>query len=676
MAMARILALLLMLAITGPTTELRAEAVTLNFKEAEIGSVIDAMARITGRTFLVDPAVRGNITVISSKPLSADEVYAVFLSILRVHDFAAVEAGKVTKIIPVAKASQDLVLTDDGKSTARLPDDRIITRIHRLHNLQADKLVPILRPLLNTNSGQTSALAVKEGNTLIFTDRAGNVERLLQIVRRLDQASGGGLEMLRLEHADAREVVAVISGLELTSGRLSADQLRMAADARTNSILLQGDEEHLLRVKAMILHLDTPLAQGGDTQVVFLRYANAKDLVGILTGMELPEAARPDGSAPQSRTVQQRPDVNIQADENTNALIMTGPPAVIQSLQGIIRQLDIRRTQLMIEAVIAEVSTDQSVNLGVQWFGADTNMGAVSTNFPGSGVGINGLAMSDEKSITALAGVSGLSLGFFSGTAELFGKQFFNFGALINALGSNSDTNILSTPSLVTMDNQVAEIIVGQNVPFLTGSFSTATTGGNPFQTIERRDVGIKLRVKPQVNEGDIIRLDIEQEVSGVETNSAAYAAGTGSGLITNTRSIKTSVLVEDGKVLVLGGLISDDVQETVNKVLLLGDIPILGALFRHTGSKKVKRNLMVFLRPVILRDQTMSRRVALDKYDLIRQQQLGRDQDGVKLMPEERQPVLPDFNVFEEQHSYDPPPVPPEPAASTLPATQEDNPF
>jgi len=659
MSIRKSLLLLLLLGLLWPAgTLVSAENITLNFKEADIESVINAVAQITGKTFIVDPAVKGNITIVSSQPLRPDEVYAVFLSILQVHDFAAVESGKVIKITPIAKAGQDMIITANGDGALELPEDRLVTRIHKLQNLQADKLAPVLRPMLNPRSGQIAALAVKEGNSLIITERAGNVERLLRIVRRLDQDSGGGMEVLRLEHADAREVVAVITGLEIGSGRLTADQLRMAADSRTNSVLLQGDEAHLLRAKAMILHLDAPLAKGGDTQVLFLRYANAKDLVPILSGMEMPDASTPSAGgqvAAPRRTVQQRSDVNIQADEGTNALIMTGPPAVIQALQAVVRQLDIRRVQLMIEAVIAEVSTAKGVDLGIQWFGADAKHTGVigGTNFPGSGVGLSGVAAQADDSINALAGLGGFNFGLFSGSTKILGTEFFSFGALVHALATDGDTNILSTPSLVTMDNQEAEIIVGQNVPFLTGSFTQATTGvgGSPFQTIERRDVGIKLKVKPQVNEGDVIRLDIAQEVSSVEPSSVNYEAG----LTTNTRNITTSVLVEDGKVLVLGGLINDDVKETVNKVPLLGDIPLLGALFRYTSSERSKRNLMVFLRPVILRDQAMSRQISLDKYDLIRGQQVERDQSGVKLMFRERQPVLPEFNTFEEQEQQTP---------------------
>lgn len=678
----KILSVLLLLGLFWPPALLRAETFTLNFKEADIESVVTAVAKITGKTFVIDPAVKGNVTIISAQPLRAAEIYALFLSILQVHDFAAVDAGKVIKIIPVAKAGQDLVVTADGELPLNLPEDRIVTRIYRLRNLQAEKLVPVLRPLLGSRAGQTSALAVKEGNALIITERAGAVERLLQIARRLDQDSGGGIEMIRLENADAREVVAVLTGLELgATGRLSADQLRLAADGRTNSILMQGDEHHLLRIKAMIIHLDTPLAKEGDTQVVFLRHANAKDLVPILSGVDLQATAVSPGVAgagvpgrlPQQvrRAAQERTDVSIQADEGTNSLIMTGPPVALQALQSVIRQLDIRRAQLMIEAVIAEISTAKAMDLGVQWFGADADHTGIvaGTNFPGSGrVGLAGIAAQNPASIAALGGASGLNLGVFSGETELLGLKFFNLSALVSALATDGDTNILSTPSLVTMDNHEAEIIVGQNVPFLTGSFTqtTAGVGGSPFQTIERRDVGIKLKVKPQVNEGGVIRLDIAQEVSSVVPSSLDSATG----LTTNTRNITTSVLVEDGKVLVLGGLISDDVQENVSKVPLLGDIPVFGALFRFTSSKRDKRNLMVFLRPVILRDQGKGSNVSLDKYDLIRKYQLEREREGGKLQPGKNPPVLSEFETFEKQYFHEL--LPGEPKASEKPITPE----
>jgi general secretion pathway protein D len=624
-----------------------AENMTLNFKEADIESVIKSVAMITGKTFVVDPQVKGKVTIVSSEALPAAEVYAIFLSILQVHDFAAVEAGNVVKIVPVAKAKQDLVILDDRNHV--LPEDRIVTRVHKLQHLQADKLVPVLRPLLNTRAGQMTAVAVKEGNSLIITDQAGQVERLLRIIKRLDQDTAGKIEVVRLEHANAQEMVTVLVGLMVGTGNVAPEQLRMAADSRSNSILLAGDQHHLLRAKSLIFHLDTPLKREGDTQVIFLRYAKAKDLVPILGGIDLPEApatgaAGVPGAARRAAAGQQRADVSIQADEGTNALIITGPPAAVQALQSVVRQLDIRRVQLMIEAVIVEVTARKGAELGVQWFAADHVV--AGTNFPGGKVGINQLLAGGEQGLAQLGAASGFNLGFIGGgTTKILGKEIFNLGALVNALATDSDTNILSTPSLVTMDNQEAEIVVGQNVPFITGSFSNTGTGSaavNPFQTIERQDVGLKLKVKPQINEGNVIRLDIRQEVSTIE-------AFRPEGPVTNTRNISTSVMVEDGRVLVLGGLISDDVQESISKVPVLGSIPLLGALFRHTTTSREKRNLMVFLRPVILRDQDVSRQLTFDKYDQIRSEQLNRDKRGIPLLHGQRHPLLREFEEYDQ---------------------------
>jgi general secretion pathway protein D len=623
-----------------------AESVTFNFHEADIQSVIKSVAKITGKTFVVDPKVKGNVTIVSSQPMDAKAAYGVFLSILQVHDYAAVEAGSVVKIIPFAQAKQDLV-AENAEAVAGQPEDRIVTQVYKLEYVQADKLVAVLRPLVTQ---QSYLAANKESNSIIISDRAGNIARLLRIIRRVDRDSAGDIDVVRLEHADAREVASVIESLEMKSGLVSAEQLRMAADGRTNSILLSGDGQHLLRAKALIAHLDTPVEKQGSTQVVFLRHAKAKELVPILGGLELPDGGRP-GAGVQPAGARQRPDVLIQADESTNALIITAPPAAMQSLQAVVRQLDIRRVQLMIEAVIAEVSTDKGAELGVQWRSTDTVNGGGSgviggTNFNATGLGIN---QANANNLAAIGNLNGLNLGFFNGTTTILGTEFINLGALVKALATDVNTNILSTPSLVTMDNEEAEIVVGQNVPFVTGSFSsigTGTSAVNPFQTIERQDVGLKLRVKPQINEGGVIRLDIRQEVcSVVPTSSTVLIA---QGPTTNTRSITTSVMVEDGRILVLGGLIQDDVQESVHKVPLLGDIPLLGALFRFTSSSHEKRNLMVFLRPIIMRDSQVSSKITFDKYDHIRNRQLERDQRGIALLPGP-QPVLPGFEEYQE---------------------------
>lgn len=615
-----------------------AETVTLNFKDAEIQSVIKSVAKITGKTIVTDPRVKGKVNIVSAGPMDAEEVYDAFLSILQVHDYTAIETGNVLKVVPYARAKQDRTMGKDHVEMEDVPEDRVVTQVYKLKHIPADQLVPVLRPLVTK---QSYLAANSESNSVVISDRAGNVKRLLRIIKQIDQESNGEIEVMPLEYADAREVVKVVENLESKKRGTTGEQLKMAADSRTNSILLSGDKKHLLQAKALISHLDNPVQDQGRTQVIFLRHTRAEDLVPILSGMELPETGKKAGSG-QPATPEQRSDIIVQAHDGTNALILTAPPAAMQSLQAVIRQLDIHRVQLMIKAVVAEVSTDLGAELGVQWRSTsdvDSDSSGVigGTNFSATGLGINQV---NEDNLAALGGLNGFNLGFFDGTTTILGTEFINLGALVSALATDSDTNILSTPSLVTMDNEEAEIVVGQNVPFITGSFTNtgadANNAVNPFQTIEREDVGLKLNVKPQINEGNVIRLDIQQEVSSIDNFRPE-------GPVTNTRTISTSVMVEDGKILVLGGLIQDDLQESVQKVPFLGDIPLLGHLFRYTNTDHQKRNLMVFLRPVILQDSQMSSKITLNKYDYIRNRQLERADKGVALIPHDEVPVLPD---------------------------------
>ena len=499
----------------------------------------------------------------------------------------------------------------------------------------------ILRPLI---SPQSYIAAHSDSNTLIIADRAGNIDRVLRIVKRIDQRGSGDLEFIPLHHASAGEVVGVIEGLwpDLKVKGPTPSRLKMIADDRTNSILMSGEASDLLRAQTLIAHLDTPVELEGSTQVVFLRYAKAKDMVPILRGVEEngdPKQPKPAGAG--------RSEVNIQADENTNALVITAPPSTMKTLQAVIQKLDIQRVQLMIEAIIAEVSLDKGKELGVQWRATDvrnpSDSGVVGgTNFTAgtAGAGINALSGPDAAS--AFSGLSGFNMGFMDGSTSLFGTDLLNLGVVITALSQDADTNVLSTPSLVTLDNEEAEIVVGQNVPIKTGSYTNtgSTTPTNPFATYNREDVGVKLKVTPQINEGDTIRLDIEQEVS----NLVGSTLGDDAGPVTGKRSIKTSVMVEDGRILVLGGLVSDDVQETVQRVPILGSIPILGWLFRYNKTTHTKKNLMVFLRPTILQDARRSRRITFDKYDYMRKLQEEYNREGISLMPEDQGPLLPEF--------------------------------
>ncbi len=626
-----------------------AENITLNLKDADIGALISTVAEVAHKNFIVDPRVKGKVTVISSRPMNSDEVYQVFLSILKVHGFAAVPSGEVIKIIPDVNAKQEDIPTTTDRNPGE--GDEMVTRVIQVDNVSATQLVPILRPLVPQ---QGHLAAYPQTNVLIISDRASNVERLVSIIRRIDKASDNDIEVIPLVHASATEVVRVLTALtrSTTAGKVpgaGGEQQVLVADERTNSVLLGGDRSDRLRLRALISHLDTPQETGGNTDVVYLRYAEAKDVVKVLMGVgkiEEKESSQAKGGA---AAVKSGGSFDIQADESTNSLVITAPPDIMLTLKRVISQLDIRKAQVLVEAVIAEVSGTIARDLGVQWmFGNSKGTAPIGViSFTNSGTPITDIA-------NAVAGVasssgSGGSLpsiadNFLVGGGDI-NKDHFSYAAVLNALASDADTNILSTPTLVTLDNEEAEIVIGQNVPFVTGSYSnTGATNGasNPFQTIQRQDVGLTLKIKPQINEGDALRLDISQEVSSI----AASVAGA-SDIVTNKRSIKTNVMVEDGQVVVLGGLIDNQVRTSVQKVPLLGDIPLLGNLFKSRSSDVNKTNLMVFIHPVILRNGTVTSNYTNSKYNFMRELQQGVDDGGISLLPGRSQPVMPDIKEF-----------------------------
>lgn len=622
----------------------RADNVTLNLKDADISALITTVSEVTDTNFIVDPRVKGKVTVISARPMDTDEVYQVFLSILKVHGFAAVPTGDVVKIVPDVNAKQDSIPTVIA-GQPQPHGDEMVTQVVQVDNVSAAQLVPILRPLVPQ---QGHLAAYPATNMLIISDRADNVARLVNIIHRMDQQSDAEVEVIPLQHASAVEVVRILNSLQRSSGTgqaaaAAAGGPTLIADERTNSVLLGGDRAKRLRLRALITHLDTPLERGGNTHVVYLKYAKAADLTTVLTGVS--DTLKKEQKAQQPK---QLADISIQPDEAANALVITAPPDVYRSLQGVIRQLDVRRAQVYIEAVIAELSADKAAELGVQWRATD----------PTTGAGVIGGTSFDVTTpigtvaTNPLTGAgNGVSLGYFDGTTTILGTEVLNLGALVKALASDSENNILSTPTLVTLDNQQAEIIVAQNVPFVTGQFTnTGATNGatNPFQTIQRQDVGLTLRVTPQINEGDAIKLDIEQENSNISSTAVAGAAD----IITNKRSIKTSVMVEDRQVVVLGGLIDDRLTESVQKVPLLGDLPVLGNLFKSRRTTKTKQNLMVFLKPTILRDAATETEISSGKYNFMRAEQLKKHQRGANLMPNESVPLLPD--LLEDQTSSD----------------------
>jgi general secretion pathway protein D len=630
---------------------------TLNMKDADIQALIATVSEITGKNFIVGPNVQGKVTVVSAKPMRPDEIYDVFLSVLRVHGYAAIPSGSMIKIVPEAMAQQD---GSGGLNGSHPHDaDELVTQIVPVKHVSATELVPILRPLMPQGA---QLIAHPASNSLVISDRAGNVERMVSIIQRIDTVSDTGVEVIPLQHASAAEIARTLTQLADTKGADAADQPRVFADERTNSILLSGGKSGRLRMRALITHLDTPVANGGDTQVVYLNYANAKDLVPILEGV----AATLTGEAPPGKAAagagagaatSGASTATIQAHEGDNALVITAPPAVFRSLAAVIRQLDIRRAQVLIEAVIAEVSDETANELGVQWQVplGDKSHVLGGTNFTGNTPGNNILTATGGLNSSPIASTigNGFNLGYLN-TVTAGGKSLLSLGALVSALRSNGKNNILSTPSIMTLDNQEAMIKVAQEVPFLTGSYTTntgsstngttgSTTGiGNPFQTIQRKDVGLTLTVTPHINSGDTVRLDIHQEVSNLLPPVQGAVD-----LVTNKREVKTTVMVKDDSLLVLGGLISDNVKDSVQKVPALGDIPLIGNLFRYRSNDHQKQDLMVFLHPKILRDAATEASVSQEKYNYLRTEQLEMRENRETITPRNAQPMLPEVHDF-----------------------------
>ena len=591
--------------------------ITPNYKDADIRQVIEAVGEITGKNFVLDPRVKAQVTMLSSSPMSPDAFYEAFLSILQVYGFVAVPSGNLIKILPDANARQ--LPGAESVAAGALAGDDIVTRVISIKNVAAAQLVPILRPLI-PQYGHLAAHPAS--NMLIISDRAANVQRLLRIIRRIDQPTADDFDVIRLEHASAAEIVRVINTLNQgtrADGGASAPVI-IVADERTNSVLIGGDKSRRLRIHALIAHLDTPLEDGGDTRVRYLNYADADELASKLQTQYQQAAREPGGPAETG-------DISIWADQPTNALIITAPPKVMRSMMLVIDKLDIRRLQVLLETIIVEVSAEKAANLGVTWAIGNANLeNAIGvTQFDGlTGVtGLAGAALGDNPTgITLQNGVS-VGLGRLSDSG-------LSFVALIEALEADTNTNIMGTPILTTLDNEEAEIRVGQEVPFVTGSFTNTGTAGssvNPFQTVTREQVGLTLKITPQINAGDAVRLKIDQEVSSVSESTQAVD------LITNNRNIITTVIVEDKGILVLGGLIQEDLREKEQRVPLLGSIPLLGALFRSTSMQRIKTNLMFFIKPTILRDD---KQVAFEtnmKYNLIRGLQMEQN-SSVKLLP------------------------------------------
>jgi general secretion pathway protein D len=532
-------------------------AATLNWKDADIRQVVEAVSAVTGKNFILDPRVTGRVTMLSPTPLGPDALYEAFLSILQVHGYVAVDSGDLIKIIPDATARQ--FPSRMGTEGAAGPDD-MATSVVQLRNVGATQLVPILRPLIP----QYGHLVAHAGsNMLIISDRAANVSRMVSIIRRIDQASDEDIEVVPLLHASAAEIVRIMTALtQAGRGDGSPVTTSLVADARTNSVLIGGDKNERLRLRTLIAHLDTPLEDGGDTQVRYLRYADAEELSTKLqshfSGQVQSAAAGQAGGAASNN------EISVWADTQTNAIVVNAPPKMMRALMQIVDKIDIRRAQVLVEAIIVEVIADKSNELGVTWAieGTGSNTPIAVTNFPGSMNGVVQLGAAAGGGATDPSSL--IDAGITIGVGRL-SDSGVSFAAILSALEGNADTNIISTPSIVTTDNEEATLNVGQEVPFVTGSYSnTGSVGGavNPFQTIQREQIGVKLAITPQINEGNSMVLEISQEIS-----SLAQSAGEAVDLITNQRIVETTVIVEDGEILVLGGLLEDVLRESNQSV-------------------------------------------------------------------------------------------------------------
>ena len=626
--------------------------VTLNLKEADISTLIATVSEVTGRNFIVDPRVRGKVTVISSQPMTEEGVYETFLATLQVQGFAVLKTGEAYKIVPETNARQD-----GGTLAARsgVAPDEIVTHVYSLQNVSAAQLVPILRPLV-PQWGHLAAYA--PSNMLIIADRAGNVSRLDAIIRRMDQAGDREIQTVRLEYAAASEVVRILTGLNQGGQQEGASlPATLIADERSNSILIGGDKSERQKFLDIIRTLDIELKGDGATQVIYLRHASAENLAPILEGYaeQVSEAeaatATGGGEGGGARRAGANPAVRVLADPDTNAMIVTAPPKIMRQVRDVIAQLDIQRAPVLVEAIIAEVSSDQSSQLGVDWAVFNNDRVAAAGILDSSTLqGLQAAAASGNVDPTAALGLLGQGLNVAIGRAG----SATTFGLLVKALQGDGDTNILSTPTLVTLDNQEASFSAGQEVPFLTGSFSNTGVGAgvggavNPFQTIERRDVGLTLGVTPQINEGDAIKMVLDLEVSSLASGSAG-----GANLITNKRTLTNTVAVENGQILVIGGLIDDSVTDTQRRVPILGSIPLLGNLFKFRSVEKVKRNLMVFIRPSILRNQAQGDYYTRLKYDHMREAQLESSATSIPLVGGRSAVMLP----FDEYGAIKPPP-------------------
>ncbi|MDC4400742.1 type II secretion system secretin GspD [Acinetobacter baumannii] len=652
------------------TSSAYAQTWKINLRDADLTAFINEVADITGKNFAVDPRVRGNVTVISNKPLNKDEVYDLFLGVLNVNGVVAIPSGNTIKLVPDSNVKNSGIPYD---SRNRVRGDQIVTRVIWLENTNPNDLIPALRPLMP----QFAHMAAIAGtNALIVSDRAANIYQLENIIRNLDGTGQNDIEAITLQSSQAEEIITQLEAMSATgaSKDFSGARIRIIADNRTNRILIKGDPQTRKRIRHMIEMLDVPSADRlGGLKVFRLKYASAKNLSeilqGLVTGQAVSSSNNSNNSSNSSNPINSlignnqnsgsntsgssgtsisTPAINLNGNSNSsnqnnitsfnqngvsiiadnaqNSLVVKADPQLMREIESAIQQLDVRRQQVLIEAAIIEVSGKDADQLGVQWALGDINSGIGLINFTNAGSSLASLAAG-----YLTGGAAGLGSAIGAGSSIALGKYKEGadgsrqlYGALIQALKENTASNLLSTPSIVTMDNEEAYIVVGQNVPFVTGSVTTNSTGINPYTTVERKDVGVTLKVIPHIGENGTVRLEIEQEVSNVQASK-----GQAADLITNKRAIKTAVLAEHGQTVVLGGLVSDDVEFNRQGIPGLSSIPYLGRLFRSDTRSNTKRNLLVFIHPTIVGDANDVRRLSQQRYNQLYSLQLAMDKNG-----------------------------------------------
>jgi general secretion pathway protein D len=572
----------------------------INMNNVDIKQVIQWMSEQTKKNFIVDPRVKGRVNVYSNQSMTLNEAYQVFLTTLDVYGFAAVESGNNIKILPNAQARSSGLPVIEQFSDSQADNSELVIHIIKIKNLNPEKIVTTLRPLV-PQAGHLAAL--QESSSIIIADRANNINRLSKLIRHLDVSGDLTIKVITIKHASAQDISKVLSSLIRVSNK---DTIQIAVDSRSNSILIAGAGERQDAVENLIAQLDRPLQGDGNTKVIFLNYINAEDIEPLLTSVAQSIQGGKEKAANNS-------EVKIQASKTTNALVITAPPSIITSLENVIEELDIKRSQVLIEAIIVEVSEAFTQKLEVFWTNNADAQSLVSGNFLSS----TNTPTTVQNSSSTLLNQDGLNLGFFK-DADIRG--------LLRMIKTDSRNNVLSTPSIITIDNEEAEMLVGKTVPFVTGSQLTSSANNSsssysvPYRTIQREDVGITLKITPKISKAGTISLEIDQEVESVTETQISNE-----GISTNKRSIKTNVLIEDGRILVLGGLIEDSKTVTQTKIPVLGDIPFLGALFRGTSETVSKQNLMVFIKPTIIDDLDVADQRTRAKYELIQRQQIER---------------------------------------------------